>query len=158
VTRPPAIKKRISSGGVIYRPRTDATGPPGSAIDVAIVSVRGGKAWCLPKGIINKGEDPPTAALREVREETGLSGAIVDEIGRISYWYYLKEEMIRVNKTVHFFLMRYLDGSTDDHDHEVDEAKWFPIDDALKKLSYKSERDMVKKAKEMIGGLPKALS
>ncbi|MBI5663729.1 MAG: NUDIX domain-containing protein, partial [Nitrospirae bacterium] len=93
MTRPPSIKKRISSGGVIYRPATGGSGDnPGARIEVAIVAVRGGKAWCLPKGIINKGEDPPTAALREVREETGLSGEIVDEIGVISYWYYLKEE------------------------------------------------------------------
>ncbi|RJR17495.1 MAG: NUDIX hydrolase [Nitrospiraceae bacterium] len=153
MTRPPSIKKRISSGGVIYRTGADRTG---ADVEVAIVSVRGGKAWCLPKGIINKGEDPPTAALREVREETGLSGEIINEIGRTSYWYYLKEEMIRVNKTVHFFLMKYLDGSTDDHDHEVDEAVWLPIDDAMKKLSYKSERDMVRKAKDMIGDLLKA--
>lgn len=126
----------------------------GDGIEIAIVAVRGGKAWCLPKGIINKGEDPPTAALREVREETGLSGVIIDEIGKTSYWYYLKEDMVRVHKTVHFFLMKYLNGSTDDHDHEVDEARWFPIDAALKKMSYKSERDMVCKAKEMIGNIP----
>jgi 8-oxo-dGTP diphosphatase len=157
MTKPPSIKKRISSGGVIYRPVSgQAVDKPAEGIEVAIVSVRGGKAWCLPKGIINKGEDPPTAALREVREETGLSGAIVDEIGRTSYWYYLKDEMIRVNKTVHFFLMKYMNGSTDDHDDEVDEAKWFPIDDALKKLSYKSEKDMVRRARDMLRNIPEA--
>ena len=150
MSRPPSIKKRISSGGVIYRRGT------GDGIEVAIVAVRDMKAWCLPKGMIDKGEDPPTAALREVREETGLTGRIVDEIGRISYWYYLKNEMIRINKTVHFFLMKYIDGSTDDHDHEVDEARWFPIDEALKKMSYKSERDIMRKAKGMIENMPEA--
>jgi 8-oxo-dGTP diphosphatase len=150
MSKPPSIKKRISSGGVIYRRGT------GEGIEVAIVAVRDRRSWCLPKGIINKGEDAPTAALREVREETGLSGRIIDEIGRISYWYYLKEEMIRIHKTVHYYLLKYIDGSTDDHDHEVDEAKWFPIDEALKKMSYKSERDIVLKAKEMLGNIPKA--
>lgn len=155
MTRPPSIKKRISSGGVIYRPVNIQAGDNrGDSVEVAIIAVRGGKAWCLPKGIIDKGEDPPTAALREVREETGLSGEIVDQIGKISYWYYLKDDKIRVHKTVHFFLMKYIKGSTDDHDHEVDEARWFPIDDALKKMSYKSEKDMVRKAREMIGEIP----
>ncbi len=143
MTRPPAIKKRTSSGGVIFR-------NPEGCIEVALVAVRGRKSWCLPKGIIDKNEDPPTTALREVREETGLTGEISGRIGQISYWYYLKEEMTRIHKTVHFYLLKYVEGTTDDHDHEVDEAKWFPVDDAVKQLSYKSEKDIMRKAKTMI--------
>jgi len=159
MTKPPSIKKRISSGGVIYRPlKGRAGGGTEDGVEVALIAVRGGKAWCLPKGIIDKGEDAPAAALREVREETGLSGEIVDEIGTISYWYYLKEEMIRIHKTVHLFLIKYIEGSTDDHDHEVDEARWFPIDEAINQLSYRSEKDIVLKAKDMIGHLPEARS
>jgi 8-oxo-dGTP diphosphatase len=150
MARPPAIKKRTSSGGVIFRHVSDSSKDSTDCVEVVLVAVRGGKAWCLPKGIIDKGEDAPTAALREVREETGLTGKIVETIGHISYWYSLKAEMLRINKTVHFFLMKYLYGSTDDHDHEVDEARWFLIDDAVKQLSYKSERDIMRKAEEMI--------
>ncbi|GBD97662.1 putative mutator protein MutT4 [bacterium BMS3Abin06] len=142
MTRPPTIKKRISSGGVIFRISENN-------IEVVLVAVRG-RSWCIPKGIIEKGEDPPAAALREVREETGLAGEILDKIGWISYWFFLKEEMVRIHKTVHFYLLKYIDGKTDDHDDEVDEAKWFTIDEAIKKLSYKSEREIMQKAKAMI--------
>lgn len=143
MARPPEIKKRISSGGVIFRIQKDG-------IDVVIVAVRGRKSWCLPKGIIDKDEDPPSAALREVREETGLKGEILDKIGRISYWYSLKNRTVKIHKTVHFYLMKCIGGKTDDHDHEVEEAGWFPLEEALKKLSYKSERDIMKKARDMI--------
>ncbi len=143
MTRPPAIKNRISSGGVIFRELEDR-------IEVVLVAVRGKKAWCLPKGIIDKNEDAPAAALREVREETGLAGEILDKIGLISYWYFLKNEMARVHKTVHFYLLKYIDGNTDDHDHEVDEARWFPIDKAIERLSYKSEKEIMQKAEKMI--------
>jgi 8-oxo-dGTP pyrophosphatase MutT (NUDIX family) len=148
MTRPPEIKRRVSSGGVIYRNLKDDA-------EVVIVAVRGSRAWCLPKGIIDRDEDPPAAALREVREETGLIGEILDKLGQISYWYFIKEEMIRVHKTVHFFLLKFIEGSTDDHDHEVDEARWFPIDDAIEQLTYKSEKEIMRKAKEMISGISK---
>lgn len=143
MTRPPEIKKRVSSGGVLYR-ISDA------GIEVVLVSVKGGRAWCLPKGLIDNGEEPPTTALREVREETGLAGEIQNKIGHISYWYFIKDEMIKIHKTVHFYLMDFVGGSTDDHDHEVDEAKWFLITDAIESLSYKSEKEIMHKAKSMI--------
>ena len=143
MSKPPVIKKRVSSGGVIFRRNT-------GNIEVALVLVRGNRAWCLPKGLIEKGEDEPAAALREVREETGLQGEVLNKLGMISYWYFIEKEMVRIHKTVHFFLMNYLQGRTDDHDHEVDEAQWISIDEAISRLSYKSERDIVLKAKKLI--------
>lgn len=143
MSKPPVIKKRVSSGGVIFRRNT-------GNIEVALVLVRGNRAWCLPKGLIEKGEDEPAAALREVREETGLQGEVLNKLGMISYWYFIEKEMVRIHKTVHFFLMNYLQGRTEDHDHEVDEAQWISIDEAISRLSYKSERDIVLKAKKMI--------
>ncbi|MEN8263221.1 MAG: NUDIX hydrolase [Nitrospirota bacterium] len=144
MARPPEIKKRISSGGIVYRIREGRT-------EVVIVAVRGSRAWCLPKGIIDAGESPPVTAQREVREETGLTGDILEKIGQVSYWYFIREEMIRVHKTVHFYLLKYLEGNTDDHDNEVDEARWIPIEEALEKLSYRSEKEIMRKAGVMIG-------
>lgn len=106
--------------------------------------------WCLPKGIIDKNESAESAALREVREETGLSGEIAGKIGDISYWYFLKDENIKLYKTVHFYLMEYRNGSIDKHDWEVDDARWFPIEEAMENLTYKEEREILQKAKEMI--------
>ena len=143
MAKPPAIKKRVSSGGVIFRNSTGGA-------EVVLVLVRGKKTWCLPKGIIDKDEDAPTAAKREVREETGLNGEIIDRIGHISYWFHIRDEMAKVHKTVHFYLMKFIDGNTKDHDHEVDDAKWFPIDQALTTLTFKSEREIMQKAKGMI--------
>jgi 8-oxo-dGTP pyrophosphatase MutT (NUDIX family) len=146
MARPPVIKKQISSGGVIYR-KSDY------GIEVALIAVRGRKAWCLPKGLIDKNEEPPQTALREVREEAGLKGEIIDRLGQISYWYSLNDDRVKVHKMVHFFLLKYIKGDTADHDHEVDEAKWFPIDEAIETLSYRSEKQIVLKAKGMIEGL-----
>ncbi len=143
MSRPPEIKNLTSSGGVISRVSD-------KGVEVVLVSVRGRKAWCLPKGIIDKGEEPPETALREVREETGLTGEIIEKIGYISYWYFLKNDMVKIHKTVHLYLLNFISGSTDDHDHEVDEARWFKVDEAINTLSHKSEIQIMRKAKGLI--------
>jgi 8-oxo-dGTP pyrophosphatase MutT (NUDIX family) len=141
--KPAALKTQVSSGGVIFR-RHDAS------LEVALVAVKGGNVWCLPKGIIDKGEVPEKTAIREVAEETGLKGTIIEKLGEITYWYYIKEENTKCRKTVHFFLMEYEGGDVSNHDWEVDEAAWFPIDEALKKASYKGEKEMIEKAREIL--------
>jgi 8-oxo-dGTP diphosphatase len=141
--RPGPIKRQVSAGGVIFR-KND------SLVEIALIAVKRGQVWCLPKGIIDKGESPEMAAVREVSEETGLQGRIIEKLGEINYWYYIKEEEARCRKTVHFFLIEYESGDTSQHDFEVDLVSWFPIDDALKKASYKGEREMVEKAKEIL--------
>jgi len=138
--KPASLKRQTSSGGVIFRKKTDV-------IEVVLVSVRGGKYWCLPKGIVDKGETPEVTALREVREESGLSGRIIDKLGEITYWYYIRGENAKCRKTVHFFLMEYQSGNTSQHDLEVDEAEWFPLDAAMSKISFSGDRTILEKAK-----------
>jgi len=143
VIKPATLKTQVSSGGVIFR-RYDGS------IEVAMVAVKGGNVWCLPKGLIDKGEVPEKTAIREVAEETGLKGRIIEKLGEITYWYYIKEENIKCRKTVHFFLMEYEGGNVSNHDWEVDDASWFLIDEALKKASYRGEKEIIEKAREKL--------
>ena len=142
--KPATIKNRVSSGGVIFR-KTSTNG-----FEIALVAVKRGSIWCLPKGIVEKGESQEETSVREVREETGLSGRVIGKIGNISYWYFIKEENAKCRKTVHFYLLEYLDGSTLDHNWEVDNAVWFSLDEAVEKVSYQGDRNIVRKAKEML--------
>ncbi|HET6515770.1 MAG TPA: NUDIX hydrolase [Thermodesulfovibrionales bacterium] len=141
--RPATIKNQESSGGVIFK-RSD------NEIEIALVAVKGGTVWCLPKGIVEKGEEPEQTAVREVREETGLTGKAVKKIGDITYWYYIKDDNTKCRKTVHFYLMEYLSGSTADHNWEVDLAEWVPLDKALERVSYRGDREIVEKARDLL--------
>ena len=98
----------------------------------------------LPKGGPQRGETPEQAAGREVREETGVNVTVREPLGDVEYWY--RRGGRRVFKTVHFYLCDYVSGSTDDHDHEVDEARWIPLHDARTALSYAGERELIERA------------
>jgi 8-oxo-dGTP pyrophosphatase MutT (NUDIX family) len=141
----------ISAGGVIYRPAKGET-------EVCLISTQGGKAWQLPKGLIEPGEEPEQAAKREVSEETGLHGDLVEPLEKIEYWYLWNEdgERVRIHKFVHFYLFRYTSGSTDDHDDEVVEARWYPIEEARKLLSFENERKVMELAASAIAGAKSA--
>jgi 8-oxo-dGTP pyrophosphatase MutT (NUDIX family) len=138
---------RISSGGVVFR-------PAGAGYEVALIRVAraDGDAWALPKGWVEKGEDLEQTAVREVREETGLDAKVLRKLGEITYEFYSKTDHGRIVKTVHLFLMEYLGGSTANHDDEVEEVRWFPIEDALGALTHKNEREMLEKAMGLIQG------
>ncbi|MFL5498969.1 MAG: NUDIX hydrolase [Gemmatimonadaceae bacterium] len=139
------IKDQVSSGGVVFR--VDQ-----GKVEVVIVLVRPQNRWQLPKGLVEKGEDPAVTAVREAREEGGISSEVVQHIETIEYWYAGLDKGIRVrfHKRVHFYLMRYLSGDTKDHDWEVAEARWVPIEDAAFQLAFDNERRVMEQAKELI--------
>jgi len=141
--RPASLQKQTSAGGVIFKKNKNS-------VQIILISVKNGQSWCLPKGLVNKGETTEEAALREVGEETGLTARIIDKLGNINYWYYIKEENIKCRKTVYFYLMEYVSGDTADHDLEVDEAVWFSLETALKKVSFKGDRTVIEKAIEKL--------
>jgi len=111
---------------------------------------RGDLAWGLPKGLVESGERPEDAALREVEEETGLQAEIDDDLGSISYFYVW--DGVRVRKTVHFFLMHATGGDTSRHDHEMEEVRWFPLGEALRVASFRSEGEILRKAADLVRG------
>ena len=133
-------RRELSAGGVVYRRNAGA---------VEIALIRTGKRWGLPKGHVERGEGIQEAACREVLEETGLAGEVVGELGEISYRYAYKKaggEAVRVFKRVHFYLLRWSKGEVRGHEYEVDEARWFALEQALDKLTYATEIKMVRQA------------
>jgi 8-oxo-dGTP pyrophosphatase MutT (NUDIX family) len=136
--------RETSAGGVIYRIQREQ-------IQIALIHVR--KRWGLPKGHVEEGERIGETAVREVREETGLEGRVERKLGAIFYSYRAKSkegEAIRISKRVYFFLLKHFGGDVDAHDYEVDEARWFPIEEAVKKLSFATEKKMVRKAQSIL--------
>jgi 8-oxo-dGTP pyrophosphatase MutT (NUDIX family) len=106
------------------------------------VRVKDGSVLALPKGHIDPGESAAEAAEREVREETGVTGALVEKLDDIRYWYV--RDGRRVLKVVSFFLFAYKSGSVQDHDDEVDSAEWVPLVDGPDLLSYRGEREIAR--------------
>ncbi len=138
----------VSSGGVIFR-QSD------QAFEVALARARQGPVWCLPKGRVEASETLEEAAVREVREETGLKGKIIGTIRSIEYTYSSRQEngsRAPVDKTVHFFLLAFEEGSVEDHDGEVLDVKWFPLEIAGRLLYHAGERDVLAQARKMLLG------
>ncbi len=138
-------QNQVSSGGVAFR-REDGR------VDIALISVGNEPRWQLPKGMIDPGETHEATAVREVREEAGIDTDLLEQLESIEYWFYAGHypDRVRVHKTVHFFLLRYCAGSPSDHDHEVNEARWVEVDEATRMLTYETERQVVRRAKERI--------
>ena len=115
---------------------------------VVIVPVKraadGRRVLGLPKGHLDGDETPEQAARREVAEEAGVTVELVEELGDVQYRYERRGR--RVAKTVRFYLFSYLSGSVDDHDHEIEEARWMPLEQAARELTYAGEREMVERA------------
>ena len=136
---------QISAGGVTFRWRD-------SEPEIAIVSVKPKLRWQLPKGIVDPGESPQMTAVREVREEAGIDTELIRLIETIEYWYRGEKygKPVRYHKYVHFYLLEYERGDVAEHDHEVEEARWVSLDEAMEMLEFKGERDVVEKARDMI--------
>jgi 8-oxo-dGTP pyrophosphatase MutT (NUDIX family) len=157
-----AMIREISSGGVVVRRE-------GEEWQVAVIEPRkdtGGasagtganpakRVWALPKGLVDAGENAQETAIREVREETGIEALSIAKLTDIKYVYVRTwGDQQRVFKIVSFYLLKYQSGRIDDISPEmrieVRQALWLPMADAVKKLSYSSERKVVRMAQEYL--------
>ena len=137
-------RREVSAGGVVFRRRR-------GRVSVALAARRtrrGYLVWGLPKGEIEPGETPGSAAVREVLEETGLEAKIQEPLGEIRYIYVW--EGVRIRKLVHFFLMRATGGDISRHDEEMEDVRWFPLTEAVGTAAYKGEREVLQRAADRL--------
>jgi 8-oxo-dGTP pyrophosphatase MutT (NUDIX family) len=161
------MAREFSAGGVVLRqrqgkwwiaviePRREPT--PG---DKKVHSAsKTGPVLALPKGLVDPGEKVEQTAVREVREETGIEAELLAKLSDIKYFYVRTwSDKQRVFKIVSFFLLLYRSGKigeiSEEMRVEVQRALWLPLEEASQKLSYKGEREVVKKAKEYVQAHP----
>lgn len=141
----------VSAGGVVFRLSGEGALEPGTVEIVLVGQSRSGR-WGLPKGTPSAGETLEQAALREVREETGLDARIVEDLGHIEYWFVAQG--VRYHKRVHFYSMQATGGDISRHDFEHDVIGWFSFKRAYEIMSYANEKEIVRRAEATLARLP----
>jgi ADP-ribose pyrophosphatase YjhB (NUDIX family) len=134
----------FSAGGLVV----DLGGEVPKGALIGRTDRQGRLLWSLPKGHIEAGETAEQAARREVREETGIDGEILAELGTIDFWFVADGR--RIHKTVRHYLMRKVSGELSDADVEVDEVAWVPLPDIRSQLAYPDERGLVDAAGRLL--------
>lgn len=138
------MKFEFSAGGVVFKKEK-------KKIFVLLCQHSYHHGWGFPKGLIGdkiKKEKKEDTAIREVKEETGANAKILKPLEKITYWYVFEGEKIK--KTVYFFVMEYIDGDITEHDFEMDNVEWLPIDVARERITYKSDKKVFDEAKPII--------
>ena len=158
------MRFEFSAGGIVLRQAKDKFKNKKWEVLVAQHSQHHG--WVFPKGLIDQKSNPSTslgvinqkskivretkeeAAIREVREETGVLAKIIEPLTPVSYWYNFEGEKIK--KTVYYFLMEYMSGDIKEHDFEMENVEWLPIDKIEDRLTYKSDREAWKETGKIL--------
>ncbi|OGE26324.1 hypothetical protein A3C26_02875 [Candidatus Daviesbacteria bacterium RIFCSPHIGHO2_02_FULL_39_12] len=132
------MKREFSAGGIVFN----------SKGQVLVTQHSQNKHWSFPKGLIDPGQTSEQAAVREVKEEGGVEAEIIGKVGYSKYVYTLNGE--KIFKVVTYYLMKYKSGDIADHDFEVSDLGWFEPEEALKKLTFSQDKELLKKALKMI--------
>lgn len=139
------VKRAHSAGGVVFR-------RDGGAAQILLLKHTSGK-WMLPKGTIETGETPDAVALREVREETGISRVrVVADLGEERYYFFWRSEDTYYDKTVRYFLLEFLGGeeAAPQSEEGFVATEWVPVDEAVERIKYKETREVVRRAKALL--------
>lgn len=126
-----------SAGGLVV----DRSGPEARAVLIGKRDRSGRLVWSLPKGHVEQGESRIQAAVREVAEETGISGVVIAELGTIDYWFVASGR--RIHKTVHHYLLEAIGGELSANDVEVEEVAWIPLSAVTSRMEYEDERRLL---------------
>ncbi|RKW75868.1 NUDIX hydrolase [Corynebacterium diphtheriae] len=150
-----ATRDETSAGGLVISGLAEAVDENNnvdlSRIYVALIGRldrRGRLLWSMPKGHVEPGEETAATAEREVWEETGIHGEVITQLGTIDYWFV--SEGVRIHKTVHHHLLRYVDGYLNDEDPEVTEVAWIPADELIEHFAYADERKLARIAHDVL--------
>jgi 8-oxo-dGTP pyrophosphatase MutT (NUDIX family) len=129
--------EETSAGGLVV----DGTDMAARAALIGRLDRRGKLRWSLPKGHVEAGETTEAAAIREVAEETGITGRVLAPLGTIDFWFVAEGR--RIHKTVHHFLLMAQSGELSDEDIEVEEVEWVPLGQLAERLAYDDERRLI---------------
>jgi ADP-ribose pyrophosphatase YjhB (NUDIX family) len=136
--------EETSAGGLVIAGEGEAA----RAALIGKLDRRGRMVWSLPKGHVETGETLEQTAAREVAEETGITGEVLQPLGTVDYWFVADGR--RIHKTVHHFLLRATGGELSDEDVEVTEVAWVPIVELDERLAYPDERRLVAEVPELL--------
>jgi 8-oxo-dGTP pyrophosphatase MutT (NUDIX family) len=136
--------EEVSAGGLVVDRAPEGL----RAALIGRLDRRGSLRWSLPKGHVERGETPEATAVREVAEETGITGRVLAPLGTIDFWFTIDDR--RVHKTVHHFLLIAEGGELSDEDIEVTEVAWVPLPEVRSRLAYDDERRLVEKVQRLL--------
>jgi 8-oxo-dGTP pyrophosphatase MutT (NUDIX family) len=139
------VVRELSAGGLVL----DNADPPRRGLLIAHRLRHGRLAWTLPKGHVEQGESNEMAAVREVREETGLTARVLRPLGVLDYWFVAEGR--RIHKYVHHYVMVDPVGELSTADPEVEQVQWFDIDALVDRVHHRDEKALLGRLGEVLG-------
>ncbi len=144
------MKFEFSAGGVVYK-KDPSTSSGQNKILILVAQHSQHHGWVFPKGLIGdhkKGESKEETALREVEEETGAKGKILQSLTPETYWYHFEGQKIK--KTVYYFIMEFVGGDITKHDFEMENVEWLPVEEVENRLTFPADKKVWEEARKYL--------